>query len=111
MKTRFFSLLLPVLLLLPGCASSPKPKAALTQDDARAYIELLRSDINTTKIRTLNQVMKLTAQEAEKFWPIYRNYELELAALGDRKLALIRDFAVHHTSGTLENQNSREMAD
>jgi PBP1b-binding outer membrane lipoprotein LpoB len=97
-------------LLLQGCATSGKPKPSLTADDARAYLEVLRSDFNTTKIHTLNQVMKLTVAEAEKFWPIYRNYEKELAAVGDRKLALIVEFMRHHKAGTLNDQNSQEMA-
>ncbi len=79
-------------LLLHGCATSGKPKTSLTADDARAQMEVLRSDFNAYKIRTFNQVLKLTAPEAEKFWPIYRHYETELAAVGDRKLALIREF-------------------
>jgi hypothetical protein len=66
--------------------------------------------VNATKIATLNQVMKLTAPEAEKFWPVYRQYEKELAAFGDRKLALIREFARHHVNGTMDDQNSKVMA-
>ena len=113
MKTKLFHafVILTGALWLSGCATAPKPGAIKNEDDARAALEELRSDFNATKIRTLNQVMKLTAPEAEKFWPVYRNYEQELAALGDRKLALIRDFAAHHRAGTLDDQNSREMAD
>ncbi len=65
--------------------------------------------MNTTKIRTLNRAMKLTAPEADKFWPIYRQYEVELAALGDRKLALIRDFATHQNNGTLNDESAKTM--
>ena len=71
---------------------------------------MLRSDFNAGKIRTLNQVMKLTVAEADKFWPIYRQYEKDLAAVGDRKLALIVEFMRHHKAGTLTDQNSKEMA-
>jgi len=97
-------------LLLQGCATSGKPKPSLTADDARAQLEVLRSDFNTTKIQTLNQVMKLTAAEAEKFWPIYRQYEKDLATVGDSKLALIVEFMRHHKAGTLTDRNSPEMA-
>ncbi|MCX6916574.1 MAG: hypothetical protein NT167_26605, partial [Verrucomicrobia bacterium] len=62
----------------------------------RMYMEMLRSDFNATKIRTLNQVMKLTGPEAEAFWPVYREYEKQLAAVGDQKLALIREFMAHY---------------
>ena len=97
-------------LLLHGCATSGQPKAGLTADDARAQLEVLRSDVNTTKIHTLNQVMKLTAAQADQFWPIYRNYEQELALVGDRKLALIQEFMTHQQAGTLTDENSKVMA-
>jgi hypothetical protein len=102
--------LLAASVFLHGCATSnPRPPSPLP-DDARAYFDVLRSDFNGAKIRALNQVMKLTAPEAEKFWPVYRRYEQELSAVGERKLALIVTFMRHHQAGTLADQNSREMA-
>jgi hypothetical protein len=112
MKTHIvFCLGAVVALLLQGCATSaPQRPTDLSSDDARAYFEVLRSDFNAGKIRTLNQVMKLTEDEADKFWPVYRNYEKDLAAIGDRKLVLIREFLAHHQAGTLNEQNSRALA-
>src|SRR5690349_20878709 len=98
-----------IALSLGGCATKPPPK--LTADDSRAYFEVLRSDFNAGKIRALNQVMKLTIGEADKFWPIYRQYEKELAAVGDRKLALIVEFMTQQRAGTLNDQNSKELAE
>jgi hypothetical protein len=106
----YFLALLAGAFLFPGCASSRQPKAASNPDEARAYFEVLRSDFNTGKIRALNQAMKLSYAEADKFWPIYRSYEKDLATVGDRKLALIREFLTHHQAGTLTDQNSNEMA-
>ena len=96
--------------LLSGCATSNPKSAPANGDEARAYIEMLRSDFNASKVRTLNQVMKLTAAEADKFWPLYRNYENELAAVSDRKLALFVEFMRLQKAGTLTDQNSRELA-
>ena len=87
-----------------------QPAKTNEPDDVRMYMEMLRSDLNGTKIRTLNQVMKLTGPEAEVFWPVYREYEKELAAVGDQKLALIREFMGHYRSGTLNDQNAKAMA-
>jgi hypothetical protein len=103
-------MLLAGSLLLHGCATSGQPEASLTADDARASLEVLRSDFNTTKIHTLNQVMKLTPAEADKFWPIYRSYEQELALVGDRKLALIQEFMTRQKTGTLTDENSKVIA-
>jgi hypothetical protein len=102
--------LLASLCLFSGCASSSKPKGPTNPDEARAAFEALRSDFNAAKIRALNQAMKLTAAEADRFWPVYRNYEKDLAAVGDRKLALIVEFMRLHKAGALTDQNSRELA-
>lgn len=111
MKPLLYSLMLAAgTMLLPGCATSRQPKANLTADDARAQLEVLRSDFNADKIRVLNQVMKLTVPEANQFWPIYRSYEQELAAVGDRKLALISEFMTHQQAGTLTAGNSADLA-
>ena len=103
-------LLLAALSFAASPAYAQQAKTDAT-DDTRAYLEMLRSDFNATKVRTINQVMKLTAPEAEAFWPIYRSYEKELAAVGDQKLALIREFFAHTKDSTLDNQNSRKMAE
>lgn len=98
-------------LLLGADLASAQSATASPTDDVRAYFEVLRSDFNATKIRTINQVMKLTGSEAEAFWPIYRAYEKELAAVGDEKLALVREFFTHHKNGTLNDRNAKGIAD
>lgn len=111
MKTvLYLPLLAASAWLLQGCATSSHKPASLTADDARAYFEVLRSDFNTAKISTLNQVLKLPPPEADKFWPIYRNYERDLAAVGDAKLALTREFFTNYRNGTLNDQLASEMA-
>jgi hypothetical protein len=106
---RYSLAVLASALLVQGCATSSSKKTNLSAAD-RGYFEVLRSDFNAAKISALNEVMKLTADEADKFWPIYRRYEKDLAAVGDRKLALIVEFMSHHKAGTLTDQNSQELA-
>ena len=110
MKTSILFCLSAAVVLLQGCASSSRQPAPANPDEARAYLEVLRSDFNATKIRTLNQVMKLTAAEADKFWPIYRSYEQELALVVDRKLALMQEFRTGQKAGTLTNENAKVLA-
>jgi hypothetical protein len=119
MKNAKKNLLAGLVLLAGGaliCASliaKEPPKAPAKGDDLddlRASLEVLRSDFNTAKIATFNQVMKLTGPEAEKFWPVYRAYEKELAAVGDRKLELIREFGALHFGGTLDDKKAGELA-
>jgi hypothetical protein len=91
-------------------ASAQTPASSAVSDDLRAVLEVLRSDVNTFKIETLNQALQLTATEAEAFWPVYRQYEKELAAVADRKIALLREFGERCARGTLDNAAADQMA-
>jgi hypothetical protein len=104
-----FALLASVVCASNSLLAQPQTESAAT-DEIRGYLEMLRSDVSATKIRTINEVMKLTGPEAEKFWPVYRKYEKELAAVGDRKLALIREFATLHFGGALEDKQAADLA-
>jgi len=54
-----------------------------------AYIELLRSDVKTKKVAIVTEVMQFTNEEANAFWPVYKEYDLEMAKIGDGRLELI----------------------
>jgi hypothetical protein len=76
-------------------AARPAPGA---QDDTRetnlhAYTELLRSDLRAEKVAIITDVMQFTDAEDEKFWPVYREYEAELAKINDARIALIKQYA------------------
>jgi hypothetical protein len=61
--------------------------------DVNSFIELLRSDLTTEKKAIITEVMDFSEEEAAVFWPEYRNYELDLAKLGDQRVVLIKDYA------------------
>jgi len=72
-----------------------------------AYLELLRSDIQTEKKAIITATLNFSDEEASKFWPIYREYELESAKIGDSEIALIKDYANHYENMTEEK--AREL--
>jgi hypothetical protein len=97
-------LLMVTVLGATAGAASGQPAA---QADARTlnlstYAELLRSDVRAEKVAILTEVMGFSADEDAKFWPIYREYENEMAALGDERVALIGDYARNYESLTDE---------
>jgi hypothetical protein len=75
----------------------------------RAYIELLRSDLRAKKVAVVSEVMGFTENEAVKFWPIYQEYQAEIAKLTDRKLAGIKDYADNYEKMT--EAKAKELAD
>jgi hypothetical protein len=58
-----------------------------------AYAELLRADLRAEKVAIITEVMEFTEAEDRAFWPIYREYDAEMAKLGDERVALVADYA------------------
>ncbi len=58
-----------------------------------AYVELLRSDLRAQKVAIISEVMQFTEDEDAKFWPVYRDYENQLAAINDERIAMIKEYA------------------
>ena len=102
MNHRTMAALAALLLCAPAAsAQDTRDPAAQTRDlNLTAYAELLRSDVRTTKVAIITEVMGFTDAEDAKFWPIYREYELEMAKLGDARVALITEYAKHYASLT-----------
>ena len=70
--------------------------------DVDSYIELLKSDVKTDKRAIITEVMAFTEQQAEAFWPIYREFEFELDKLSDARIANIKEFAANYENLTNE---------
>ena len=71
------------LVMLAACATcalpgqTAQPGTPTNQDlNIRAYIELLRSDVNKEKTQVMGEVMALDADQSAKFWPVYRDYQM-----------------------------------
>jgi len=90
---------LAAVLLACGLAAMPVTACAASLE---SEIELLRTDLKTEKMDLVKQVVKVEGAKADAFWPLYRKYQLELDAIGDKRLALIKDYAANYTSMTDE---------
>jgi hypothetical protein len=68
--------------------------------NTRAYIELLRKDIRSSKSQLIGQVMSLDADESRQFWPIYKDFETEMAKVGDQILVVVRRYVENYDNMT-----------
>src|SRR5262245_51170654 len=66
----------------------------------RAYIELLRTDIRNGKTQLMGDVMQLDADESAKFWPVYKEFEAEYMAIGDKVVSMVKDYAMNYDKMT-----------
>src|SRR5215469_5112428 len=64
------------------------------------YIKLLREDVSSEKAKLLGQVMQFDAEDAAKFWPIYRDYDAELRKVNDLRVANILEYSRSYTNMT-----------
>jgi hypothetical protein len=71
----------------------PSQAAAKTKSSVDQDIKLLREDIRSRKKQLIAANLKLTADQAAKFWPLYNQYSAELSKIGDQQTALIRENA------------------
>ena len=99
-RTRHLKLGAPWVLALLACArlahaqtAAPAAAAATREANLRAYVELLRSDLRAQKVAVISEVMEFTEAEDAKFWPVYRQYEAELAKINDDRMALIKEYS------------------
>jgi hypothetical protein len=81
-------------------APAPSPAGEARERNLRAYTQLLRSDLRTQKVAVITEMMRFTEAEDTAFWPIYREYEVELSRLNDQRLAAIEIYAKTYTQLT-----------
>lgn len=112
MKNMIRLLVLALLLgfLFPPSAATAPSSPPPDEENLRAILDLMRSDTNPFKIRTLNQVMALTRPEAEKFWPVYQRYEKELGEISDRGVRFIREFLELQAKGNRDDKQWNTLA-
>jgi len=80
----------------------------LAQSAPEKYLELLRSDVRAEKVAILTEALDLPQAQADAFWPLYREYDAELSALGDRRVVMVKSFAEKY--GTLTDADADTFA-
>lgn len=85
-------------LLALAAAILALPTATLAQDtisdeEVAAVIEAARSEMRASREQLLAANLSLTQQEADRFWPLYREYNTKKASHGDERLKIIKDYA------------------
>jgi len=82
----------------PAAASSAAEgtsKQNLAED-----IKLLRKNVRAEKQKIMGAAMGLDPDQSKKFWPIYKDYDRELAKLNDVRLGNITAFAQNYSNMT-----------
>lgn len=89
---------------------APATTSQAADDNLINHIEVFRSELNTGKTEVYTRYLQFTEAESKVFWPIYREYEVELSALGDRRVELTRQFVEAHNAATLDEDLAKDVS-
>lgn len=112
---------LVVILVLAGCCVSlGTVRSVKAQDQSQSSqsansqqsgidqdIQLMREDIRSKKKQLVAANLKLSDDEATKFWPVYDQYTAELVKINNEKYALIKEYA--DTWGTMTDAQALSL--
>ena len=87
----------------PG-ASTPQES---DQDDLTSDLALTRASIQLRRQAIVTSVMDLTPTESQAFWPLYREYRVEMAKVGDRVQRLLVDYSGQYD--TLTDEQAKKI--
>ena len=94
-------------MLVPAAAETPAPPAGGSTMDK--YVEMLRSNVQAEKKEILTEALALTDAEGKTFWPIYREYETELAGWGDQRYNLIKQYGKAYNAGVVSDDIAKDL--
>jgi hypothetical protein len=93
------------LFVVPALAA----RVALSQQDSgsqtreenfREYITLLRADIKAQRKDIIAELMQFDDEDDAKFWPLFEQYDAELAKMGEGRTQLIIEYSRNYENFT-----------
>jgi hypothetical protein len=84
-----------ISLLLCFCVAAPLLAQQSLSVQEQREINIARKLINDKRNTALAFNMSFTQEEKEKFWPLYREYREAMGKVGDKRMAVIVDYADH----------------
>ena len=110
MKTMRYVLLLAAALATTPVIAQTKPAPAKPAADQPAdNMQILRDKLKGDKKLLVAANMDLTEAEAKKFWPLYEEYQKELAKINDQMAMTITAYAKEYNAGSLTDKKAIEL--
>jgi hypothetical protein len=82
-----------------------------SQDNPADNMQILRDKIKADKKLLVAANMELTESEANGFWPVYEEYQKDLAAINQRIARLIESYATDYQADTLTDEKAKKLID
>ena len=90
-------------------AFSLQPASAQGKPAAADNMQILRDKLKADKKLVVASNMDLTEAESKAFWPVYDDYQKELAKINTRTADLIKAYAKEYNAGSLTDETAKKM--
>ncbi|MBZ5538724.1 MAG: hypothetical protein LAO31_22480 [Acidobacteriia bacterium] len=87
------------------------PVPVLAQGTPADNMQILREKVKADKKLLVATNMELTESEAKGFWPVYEQYQKDLAAINQRVLKLIESYAADYNAKTLTDEKATKLTE
>ncbi len=84
-------------------------RAQEQQPNIDSAIQMIRDGMQADRTTIISQGMNFNDKDGAAFWPVYRKYESERAALDDRRVAVIKEYAEKYPN--LTDADAKSMAE
>jgi hypothetical protein len=85
------------------------PPPAWTQDKRADNMKILLDKIKADKKLLVATNMELTESEAKGFWPVYEQYQQELANFNQRIVKLIESYAAAYRTNSMTDATAKQL--
>ena len=82
-----------VALLICFLLATPLAAQQSLTAEAQRNVNISRKMVDDKRNTQIAMFMSFSQEEKEKFWPLYREYREAMAGVGDKRLAVIVDYA------------------
>jgi hypothetical protein len=84
----------------------------LAQDKPANNLAIVHEQLKAEKKLIVSQYMELTESEAQKFWPVYEEYQNELLQkINERLLNLLLSYAAEYKNNSLTDEKAQRLLD
>ena len=82
---------------------------AVSQEKSADNMQILRDKVKADKKLVVAANMDLTESEAKGFWPVYEQYQKDLATINQRIARLIESYAADYRANTLTDDKAQKL--
>jgi len=80
-------------------------------DKPASNLEIIHEKLKADKKLIVSQYMALTESEAQKFWPVYDEYQKDLQSSNERLLNLLQSYATEYKNKSMTDEKAKKLLD